>query len=114
MICFLTPRQHRDRTFDEPAALQEHPDIEARVGFDVGHAGVVMVVTQTETANHECETKARQGCRSRAAGPGLPNRTHNLHVPRALHPMRQPRDDAPTHFLRQERAQEQINGPRGT
>jgi len=44
--------------------LQKHPDIEARVGFDdqvVGHAGVVMVVAQTETANHECETKARQG-----------------------------------------------------
>jgi hypothetical protein len=65
--------------------LQKHPDIEARVGFDdqvVGHAGVVMVVAQTETANHERETKARQGCRSRAAG--LPNRKHNLHDPLEL------------------------------
>jgi hypothetical protein len=38
--------------------LQEHPDIEARIGFDdqvVGHAGVVMVVAQTETANHGSE-----------------------------------------------------------
>jgi hypothetical protein len=59
--------------------LQEHPDIEARVGFDdqvEGHAGMVMVVAQTETANHECETKARQGCRSRAR-PGQDYRTAN-------------------------------------
>jgi len=35
-----------------------------------------MVVAQTETANHECETKARQGCRSRAR-PGQDYRTAN-------------------------------------
>src|SRR5262249_48265427 len=42
----------------------------------VGHAGVVMVVAQTETANHECETKAHQGCRSRAR-PGQDYRIAN-------------------------------------
>ena len=87
-VGFFTPLEPRRCIFCQPAALQEHPDIEARVGFDdqvVGHAGVVMVVAQTETANHECETKARQGCRSRGkAGPGLPNRKHNLHDPLEL------------------------------
>src|SRR5262249_38988329 len=56
---FFTPLEPRRCIFCQPAALQKHPDIEARVGFDdqvVGHAGVVMVVAQTETANHECET----------------------------------------------------------
>src|SRR6516164_485978 len=50
---FFTPLEPRGCIFCQPAALQEHPDIEARVGFDdqvVGHAGVVMVVAQTETA----------------------------------------------------------------
>src|SRR6516165_9718693 len=76
---FFTPLEPRRRTFSQPAALQQHPDIEARVGFDdqvVGHAGVVMVVAQTETANHECETKPRQGCQSRAR-PGQDHRTAN-------------------------------------
>src|SRR5215472_17080076 len=44
-----------------------------------------MVVAQTKTANHESETKARRGCRSRGkAGPGLPNHKHNLHDPLEL------------------------------
>jgi len=56
---FFTPLEPRRRTFSQPAALQQHPDIKARVGFDdqvVGDVGVVVVFEQSEC--HQCENKA--------------------------------------------------------
>src|SRR5262249_15312889 len=60
---FFAPLEPRCCTFNQPTALQQVPDVEARVGLDEAverDAGMVVVFKQSEC--HQCENKACGRC----------------------------------------------------